>query len=179
MFMTEHMQHLQQVFQVLQDNNLFAKFSKCSFAQNALEYLGHIISDKGVATDPGKTQVMLEWPAPATATELRAFLGLTGYYRKFVEKYGMLAKPLTVLLQKSTFTWTSEAQLAFDSLKQAMSNTPVLAIPDFSKPFCVETDACATGIGAVLLQDGHPLAFVSKALGPRTRGLSTYANFSS
>jgi hypothetical protein len=95
--MDEHLEHLKLVFNTLQDNKLFAKMSTCSFAQSQLEYLGHIISDKGVATDPAKTAAMLKWPIPTTVTELRGFLGLTGYYRKFVKVYRVIAKPLTML----------------------------------------------------------------------------------
>jgi len=102
-FMEDHRIHLQQVLEVLRINKLYLKASKCSFAQQSLEYLGHIISDKGVATDTSKIQAMLQWPIPTSMTELRAFLGLTGYYRKFVKQYGILAKPLTNLLKLKTF----------------------------------------------------------------------------
>jgi hypothetical protein len=102
-------------------------------------------------------------------------MGLAGYYRKFVRNFALLARPLTDLLKKGTlFVWTSVHQLAFDTLQQALSSAPVLALPDFAKPFQIQTDASDSGVGAVLLQDGHPLAFVSKSLGPRTAGLSTY-----
>ena len=99
----EHITHLQSVFDILKEHQLFVKESKCSFAQQSMEYLGHIISDKGVSTDPAKTVVMLDWPTPTNVTELRGFLGLTGYYRKFVQNYGLLAKPLTLLLKKQAF----------------------------------------------------------------------------
>ena len=150
------------------------KLSKCSFAQTQLEYLGHIITDQGVATDEEKIKVMQQWPVPKTIKELRGIMGLTAFYRKYVKGYEIIVKPLTTLLMKNWFAWSEEAQVAFDRLKQAMCTTPVLAVPDFSKPFCVETDACATGIGAVLMQEGHPLAFYSKALSVNNQKLSIY-----
>lgn len=113
-------------------------------------------------------------PIPTSATELRGFLGLTGYYRKFVPRYGIIAKPLTQLLTKKGFQWNAHAQVAFDQLKLAMMNTPVLALPNFDRPFTIETDACDTGIGTVLVQDGHPVAYFSKALGVHNQQLSTY-----
>lgn len=108
--------------------------------------------------------------------ELRSFLGLAGYYRKFVHHFGVISRPFFDLLKKhALFIWTTAHDEAFQELKTALSQAPELALPDFSKPlFSIETDASDIGVGAVLLQQGHPLAFVSKALGPKTRGLSTY-----
>jgi hypothetical protein len=107
--------------------------------------------------------------------ELRRFLGLAGFYRKFVRHFAILAQPLTQLLKKNQlFIWTTEHLTTFEALKQALCSAPVLGIPNFSKPFGIETDACQAGVGAVLLQDGHPLAYVSKPLGPKTQGLSIY-----
>ena len=174
MNLVDHISHLQQVFEILRKHQLFLKRSKCTFAQPKLEYLGYIISTKGVSTDPEKIKVMRNWPVPTNATELGGFLGFTGYYRKHVEGYGIIAKSLTVLLQKKAFQWTEDAQVAFDKLKLAMSTTPVLALPNFEKQFTIETDACDTGIGAVLAQEGHPVAFYSKALGVNNQKLSIY-----
>jgi hypothetical protein len=170
----EHAHHLAAILKLLQDNQFFVKPSKCSFAQTELEYLGHIVSADGVATDPRKTQAMQSWPRPTTITELRGFLGLTGYYRKFVKGYGIIAKPLSNLLKKKEFSWNSKADAAFLQLKEAMVSTPVLALPNFQRQFVVETYACDTGIGAVLMQDGHPVAFLSKALSVQHRALSIY-----
>ena len=160
-----HADHIQRVLEQLRAHKLYMKLSKCSFAQLQLEYLGHIISGAGVSTDPRKTEAMLQWPVPKPITELRGFLGLTGYYRRFVKHYGLIARPLTQLLRKKHFTWSVAAQLAFDNLKQALTTTPVLALPNFQEIFEVETDASDVGIGAVLMQKGQPIAFLSKALG--------------
>jgi RNase H-like domain found in reverse transcriptase len=126
--------------------------------------LGHIISNQGVATDLKKIEAMLNWSFLKTVKQLRGFLGLTCYYRK----------PLTDLLRKDSFKWSTTAQLAFDTLKQAMSQAPILSLLNFSKPFIVETDASQFGIGAVLMEDKQPLAFLSKKLGPKNQDLSTY-----
>ena len=117
---------------------------------------------------------MLQWPTPTSVRELRAFLGLTGFYRKFIKHYASIAAPLTSLLCKDAFTWSQDSQHAFDKLKLAMTSAPVLALPNFSEPFVIETDASGIAIGAVLLQNGHPLAYFSKCLGPRMLHASTY-----
>nr|XP_045090196.1 uncharacterized protein LOC120962006 [Aegilops tauschii subsp. strangulata] len=170
----EHLQHLRLVLTTLRQHQLYAKFSKCTFAQSSINYLGHVISAEGVATESDKTEAIQNWPQPSSQTELRAFLGLTGYYRKFVRNYSIITKPLTTLLSKKGFVWSVEATEAFLKLKQVMTTTPVLALPNFSLPFTVETDACDTGIGAVLSQQGHPIAFLSRALGVNNKKLSVY-----
>lgn len=170
-----HLHHIELVLQLLSQDSWQVKLSKCSFGQQEITYLGHIVSEAGVSTDPSKVATVVSWPVPATIKALRGFLGLAGYYRKFVKNFGVLAKPLTELLRKNVvFVWTSQHDTAFQALKQALSSAPVLALPNFHKPFSIETDASGKGIGAVLQQDGHPLAFVSKALGTANMGLSAY-----
>jgi hypothetical protein len=163
------------VLQLLQQDKWQVKFSKCSFAQRKIDYLGHVISGDGVATNPAKITAIEGWPVPENTKMLRSFLGLVGYYRKFVRNFGIICKPLTELLKKhSLFQWTSVHQDAFTALKQTLVHAPVLTLPDFSKQFILETDASDMGVGAVLMQQGHPLAYISKALDPKTRGPSTY-----
>ncbi|CAA0828550.1 Uncharacterized mitochondrial protein AtMg00860 [Striga hermonthica] len=159
---------------LLRKHKLYAKESKCSFGQTKVEYLGYIITKEGVSTDPSKVESMVKWPIPKTLKKLRGFLGLTGYYRKFVKNYGLVSKPLTNLLRKDGFKWSQEAEEAFHHLKQSMSTTPVLALPDFTLPFEIETDASGVGVGAVLMQKGRPIAYMSKALCARNQCLSIY-----
>jgi hypothetical protein len=171
----DHIVHLQQVLQILHTNNFLLKLSKCVFTEQSLEYLGHIVSKAGVATEPSKIAAVNNWPTPKNIKQLRGFLGLIGYYRRFIKHYGVISKPLTQLLKKGTqFQWNPQANEAFELLKQALSTAPVLSIPDFGKQFIIETDASDMGIGAVLMQDGHPVSFLSKAFCPRNQALSTY-----
>lgn len=119
-----------------------------------MEYLDHVISSEGVSANPSKVEAMVSWPTPQNVRDLREFLGLTGYYRRFVQGYGTIARPLTNLLKKRAFLWANEAAAAFLQLKTAMTKLPVLAMSDFKLP----------SIGAMLMQDGRPLAFCSKVL---------------
>lgn len=114
--------------------------------------MGHVLSGAGIKTDPAKITAVMQLPVPTSVKDLRGFLGLAGYYRKFVCNFAIIAKPLTNLLKKHVlFVWTQDHQVDFDSLKQALYSAPVLALPDFSKPFAIETDACHQGVGAMLL----------------------------
>lgn len=171
----EHPVLLRQVLELLQKDHWQVKRSKCVFAQRQLKYLGHVISEDGVTTDPEKVQTVAQWPVPTTVKELCSFLGLAGYYRRFVQHFAIIARPLNDLLKKgSIFLWTLAHDQAFQALKQALISAPVLGLLDFSKPFCIEADASGHGIGAVLSQDSHPLAYLSKALCPCSQALSTY-----
>lgn len=170
----EHLEHLEVVLKLLDEHRLYANHKKCQFGSKSVEYLGHVISEEGVAADTGKIQVMVEWKEPRNIKELRGFLGLTGYYRKFVKDYGHLARPLTTLLKKERFLWEEMAAVAFKKLKEAMTMVPVLALPDFEELFVVESDASAVGLGAVLMQHQRPIAYYSQALTERQKLKSVY-----
>ncbi|KAL0541102.1 hypothetical protein IC582_021135 [Cucumis melo] len=170
----EHLQHLEFVLEVLRKNELYANKKKCSFARTQVEYLENIISGQGVEVDPAKIRAIREWPTPTNVREVKGFLGLTGYYRKFVQHYGTLAAPLTQLLKLVRFKWTEEAQESFTKLQNAMMTLPVLALPDFSVPFEIETDAFGYGIGAMLIQARQPIAYDSHTLAMRDRAKPVY-----
>lgn len=127
------------------------------------------MSKRGVEADEDKIKAMANWPTPKNVTELCGFLGLTGYYRQFVQNYRTIAGPLTQLLQNEGFRWTEEAMGAFQLLKRAMMTLPVLALPNFDHPFVIETDASCFKLGAVLMQERQLIAYFSQALSERAR----------
>ncbi|XP_016167260.1 uncharacterized protein LOC107609750 [Arachis ipaensis] len=138
----EHVEHLRTVFKILRENNLYVKKEKCSFARDEVHFLGHIIKDGTLCMDQGKVKAIKEWEPPNKVSELRSFLGLANYYRRFIKGYSAKAAPLTDLLKKNhSWEWSKECQKAFDELKAAITKGPVLALPDYSKVFEVHTDA--------------------------------------
>ncbi len=166
--------NLAQVFERFRVAGLKLKPKKCNFFRPSVLYLGHIVSEEGVSCDPGKIQAVKNWPVPTTVTEVRSFMGLASYYRSFCPDFATIAKPLHRLTEKGReFVWTTECQSAFDTLKQRLISAPVLAYPDFKLPFILDTDASATGIGAVLsqLQDGQErvIAYASRSLSKQER----------
>jgi archaellum component FlaC len=166
----EHVEHLKIIFQVLRENELFIKKEKCSFAQEEVGFLGHIIGHGSLKMDGAKVKAINEWEHPTKVTELRSFLGLVNYYRRFIKGYSARAAPLTDLLKKSQgWDWSVRSQKAFDELKAAVMKEPVLALPDFNKNFEVQTDASDFAIGGVLMQGGHPIAFESRKLNDAER----------
>jgi hypothetical protein len=160
----DHVQHVDKVLQLLKEKQLYCKPSKCFFGVKEVEYLGHILSHEGVKVDPNMIKAMMEWSIPKTLKNLRGFLGLTGYYNKFVWNFGRITTPLMTLTKKNAFSWTPKETKSFEQLKEVMCKAPVLTTPDFTKTFIVECDVSGNGIGAILMQEGRPLAFESRPL---------------
>ena len=180
----EHVERLQHVFDKIREVGMKLSAKKCNFCQPQVKYLGHVVSAKGVSTDPDKTAKVSNWPTPTNVDEVRSFVGFAGYYRRFVPKFSQVAKPLTDLyagiihkkksyrkqpsLTKSPFQWKPEQQQAFDSLKNALISPPILGYCDYSLPFELHTDASGSGLGAVLyqLQDGEKrvISYASRGL---------------
>ncbi|GJZ88095.1 transposon ty3-G gag-pol polyprotein [Tanacetum coccineum] len=136
----EHMDHLHVVLGILEANQLFAKASKCCFGVTQVNYLGHVISSDGVAVESDKIQTVLSWPTPTNAKGVRGFLGLVGYYRKFIKGFGGIATPLHRLVVKAPFQWDESTNQAFEDLKKALTITPTLGLPNWSLPFTLECD---------------------------------------
>ena len=149
----EHLEWLSAVLTKLEEAGLCLRLSKCQFARKQVRYLGHIISSEGVTPDPDKIKAVQDYPIPTTLKELRKFLGLVNYYRRFVKKFASIAEPLYKITRKGIpFKWTSACQGALDTLKQALSSPPILSYPHFDVPFTVFTDASNWAVGAVLAQ---------------------------
>eukprot|EP00253_Pinus_taeda_P011610 PITA_11610 len=171
----EHEEHLRMVLQTLREHQLYAKLSKCDFYKEEIQYLGHVISKEGIAVDPEKIKTILEWPVPKDVADIRSFMGLAGYYRRFVEGFSRVAYPITSLQKKGrSFKWSSECQQSFEKLKQLLTSPPVLSIADPNKDYVVCTDASGEGVGGVLMQEGRVIAYESRKLKEHEQKYSAY-----
>ena len=146
----DHLTHLQIVLQILSTNNLFAKESKCRFEVSQVDYLGHVILEQGVSIDPAKIQAVIEWPTPTTAKGVRGFLGLAGYYWKFILHFGCIVVPLNCLLSKDGFHWNEKVEMAFKQLKVELTSPPILCLPDFTQRFVIGCNVSGIELGAIL-----------------------------
>ncbi|KAL5575189.1 hypothetical protein UlMin_016888 [Ulmus minor] len=161
----EHERHLRMVLQTLREKKLFAKFKKCEFWLGNVSFLGHIISKEGIAVDPGKIEAIKNWPTLTNVKEVRSFLGLAGYYRRFVEGFSKIASPLTQLTRKNVkFQWSDEREQSFQELKKRLITAPILTIPDGNEGMVVYSDASKMGLGCVLMQHGKVIAYASRQL---------------
>ena len=171
----EHLHHLALVINRLLKAGLKLRPSKCHFICKQVQYLGHLITPSGILPNPGRTDAVRIYPTPQSVKEVRQFLGLASYYRRFVEGFASIAQPLHNLTRKGAlFSWDAECEGAFKTLKEKLVEPPVLAYPDFSKSFVLETDASARGLGAILSQEQednrlHPVAYASRALSPQEK----------
>ena len=161
----DHFENIQAVFDRLKGGGYHAKLKKCEFFLSEIQFLGHVASEKGIAADPEKIKIVQELAVPQTVKAIREFLGLTGFYRRFVEEYSKLAKPLHDLVHKDTpFVWTEECEISFRTLKDKLITSPILIYPDFSKRFTLECDASGEAIGLVLSQEGRVVAYGGRVL---------------
>jgi hypothetical protein len=163
----EHLSQLRQVLQTLRENQFYAKPKKCDFMKEEISFLGHRVSANGIKVDPEKVRTVADWKVPKDVHGVCSFLRLANYFRRFLQGYSKMVVPLTNLTRKDKrWKWTEECQEAFENVKHALTNAPVLAPPELQKPFEMVLDASGVGLGAVLLQDGRPVAFKSRKRSP-------------
>ncbi|GJZ04976.1 putative reverse transcriptase domain-containing protein, partial [Tanacetum coccineum] len=171
----EHDVHLRLILELLKKEELYAKFSKCDFWLSRVQFLGHVIDSKGIHVDPAKIESIKDWESPKTPTEIRQFLGLAGYYRRFIEGFSKISKPMTKLTQKSVkFNWGEKEETAFQTLKQKLCSAPILALPEGSENFVVYCDASHKGLGAVLMQKEKVIAYASRQLKIHEKNYTTH-----
>src|ERR1044072_7076582 len=171
----EHAEHLRVVLELLKEKKLYAKLSKCEFWLEEVSFLGHVISKNGIAVDPTKVEAVSQWETPKNASEIRSFLGLAGYYRKFIEGFTKLALPLTKLTRKGqAFVWDSECEKGFQELKRRLTSATILIFPNPTEPFVVYCDASLMGLGGVLMQDKQVVAYASRQLKTHERNYPTH-----
>ena len=171
----EHEIHLKMILELLKKEELYAKFSKCEFWIRTVQFLGHVIDSQGIHVDPAKIEAIKNWEAPKTPTEVRQFLGLAGYYRRFIENFSRIAQPLTLLTQKDRkFVWDDQQEKAFQLLKEKLCSAPILALPEGTDDFVVYCDASRLGMGCVLMQRGKVIAYASRQLKVHEKNYTTH-----
>ncbi|KAL4377944.1 hypothetical protein GQ457_02G018140 [Hibiscus cannabinus] len=171
----DHDRHLRLVLQTLLENQLYAKLSKCEFWIREVVFLGHVVSSEGIRVDPKKVEAIVDWKQPTSVTEILSFLGLAGYYQRFVNGFSKVAAPLTKLLQKGVkYEWSDARQQAFEKLKEALINAPMLTQPVSGKEFVVYSDASYVGLGCVLMQEGRVVAYASRKLKVHEKNYPTH-----
>ena len=173
----DHLRRMEEVFGRLREAGLKLKPQKCRFLQKEVTYLGHVVSENGVSTDPSKVSKILDWPIPRNVSELRSFLGLASYYRRFIKDFAKTAVQLHRLTEKNKpFVWSESCLEAFNELKRELTNHPILAYPDFNKKFILDTDASDYGIGGVLSQvEGNEERVIGYASRSLTKPESRYS----
>jgi hypothetical protein len=170
----EHKAYVRLVLDVLRREKFYVCKVKSTFAAKEIKFLGHIVNSEGICPDPKKVEVVQNWPVPKNVHEVRSFLGLANYFRKFISHYSEVAAPLTNLTKKShVWAWTGKCQEAFEKLKHLLAEAPLLRTPDESKIYRVVTDASDIGLGGVLLQEGHPIAYESRKLNSAEQNYTT------
>ncbi|GJT05981.1 putative reverse transcriptase domain-containing protein [Tanacetum coccineum] len=171
----EHEGHLRQILKLLKKEELYAKFSKCEFWIPRVQFLGHVIDCQGIHVDPAKIESIKDWASPKTPTEIRQFLGLAGYYRRFIEGFSKIAKTMTKLTQKGVkFDWGDKQEAAFQLLKQKLCSAPILALPEGSEDFIAYCDASKKGLGAVLMQREKVISYASRQLKIHEKNYTTH-----
>lgn len=165
----EHLKVLGEVLKRLHENGITLSWDKCQFCRSELRYLGHVVNENGLSVDPDKVRAILDFPQPKTVKQVRRFNGLASWYRRFIPNFAGIMAPITKLLRKTKqFKWEEEQESAFREIQTLLISAPLLACPDFSKPFTLQTDASNSGLGAILAQkfdDGdRPIAYASRAL---------------